>query len=233
MPENNYQPGLNLQNKIGRDQEKSLKTRKIAVIFLAILGVFFIGASVYQMSSRIKRPFKVSDTVFSVDKDSDEARFLEVLQNRDTDSDGLFDFDEINVYKTSAYLEDTDSDGISDYEEVRGAANNLEGMDPTCPKGTDCYGLISDFTNASSSTETILPEINSNNNTEAKTEEEKLMESLSTGEIDTSILRSMLISNGLNEEEVNQISDEELKAIYLQAVANKTQETSENEESIE
>ncbi len=221
MPENNYQPDFNLKNQIGRDQEKSIKTRKAAVILLAVMGVFFVGMGFYQMSSRIKRPFKISDAGSSSES-SVEERYLSVLQTRDTDGDGLSDYDEINVYKTSPYLEDTDSDGLSDYEEVQNFS------DPTCPKGTDCYGLNDNLSQASSTPIITLPEISSGTATSLGTDEEKIIDSIGTGEIDVAILRSMLISNGLKEEDVNQISDDELKAIYLQAVADKSQEAAES-----
>lgn len=222
MSENNYQQGFNLQNRNSRDQEKSMKTRKAAVIFLAVLGVFFVGLGFYQMSSRIKRPFKVSDSISQNGENSIEEQYLSVLQNRDTDSDGLFDYDELYVHKTSPYLEDTDSDGISDYDEIQNMS------DPTCPKGMDCYGLASNFENSASSTSIILPEIASSSiDTNTATDEDKLIEGLSTGEIDISILRSLLLANGFTEEDLSKISDEDLKAVYLQAVVTKTQEAAE------
>ena len=51
---------------------------------------------------------------------------------RDTDKDGLNDFDESYVYLTSRYLADTDSDGLSDKAEVD------KGTDPLCPEGQTC-----------------------------------------------------------------------------------------------
>ena len=201
MPENNYQQGFNLQNRNSRDQEKSMKTRKAAVIFLAVLGVFFVGLGFYQMSSRIKRPFKVSNPASISGGSSVEEQYLSVLQNRDTDNDGLFDYDEIKSMS-----------------------------DPTCPKGVDCYGLASNFENPTSSAGLILPEIASSSiESTTGTDEDKLIEGLSTGEIDISILRSLLLANGFTEEDLNKISDEDLKTVYLQAVAVKTQEAAEDE----
>lgn len=50
----------------------------------------------------------------------------------DADGDGLSDWDEANLYRTSSYLRDTDSDGIPDNTEI---ANQT---DPNCPKGRVC-----------------------------------------------------------------------------------------------
>ncbi|MFM2170214.1 MAG: hypothetical protein RI957_443 [Verrucomicrobiota bacterium] len=55
--------------------------------------------------------------------------------NRDTDSDGLLDGDEINRYRTSPILVDTDGDGLSDSVEI-----NTHRTDPTTPD-TDGDGL--------------------------------------------------------------------------------------------
>ncbi len=54
------------------------------------------------------------------------------LKMKDTDSDGLSDYDELNVYGTSPYLKDSDGDSYSDKIEID--SNN----DPNCPKGTEC-----------------------------------------------------------------------------------------------
>ncbi len=50
----------------------------------------------------------------------------------DADGDGLSDWDEANIYRTSSYLRDTDSDGVPDNTEI---ANQT---DPNCPKGQVC-----------------------------------------------------------------------------------------------
>ncbi|MFA4873184.1 MAG: hypothetical protein WC659_04585 [Patescibacteria group bacterium] len=56
----------------------------------------------------------------------------EELKTKDTDSDGLSDYDELNVYGTSPYLKDSDGDTYTDKVEID--SNN----DPNCPKGTEC-----------------------------------------------------------------------------------------------
>lgn len=54
------------------------------------------------------------------------------LKVQDSDNDGLTDFDEMRIFRTSAFLEDSDSDGIPDGTEVR------EGTDPNCKQGSAC-----------------------------------------------------------------------------------------------
>jgi len=55
------------------------------------------------------------------------------LRSKDTDSDGLNDYDELYVYRTSPYLADSDSDSTSDKDEVSA------GKDPNCPEGQNCF----------------------------------------------------------------------------------------------
>lgn len=59
----------------------------------------------------------------------------EVLKQRDTDGDGISDYDEIFVYGTDPLNPDTDGDGISDYDEIY-----VYGTDPLNPD-TDGDGL--------------------------------------------------------------------------------------------
>lgn len=61
---------------------------------------------------------------------------LRALQSKDTDEDGLSDYDELYRLKTSPYLSDSDSDGLSDGDEA--AANT----DANCPAGQTCTGVI-------------------------------------------------------------------------------------------
>lgn len=61
-----------------------------------------------------------------------QAEELAAMKEKDTDDDGLNDYDETYLYGTSLYLADSDSDGFSDKEEI------LSGNDPTCPAGKTC-----------------------------------------------------------------------------------------------
>lgn len=58
------------------------------------------------------------------------------LQQKDSDGDGLSDYEELYVYNSSPYLVDTDSDGYSDKTEVD------SGNDPNCSPDSTCGPLI-------------------------------------------------------------------------------------------
>jgi len=57
--------------------------------------------------------------------DYDEFNGLTDPLNNDTDSDGLLDGEEINLYNTNPLVNDTDLDGVTDYEEI-----NIYSTDP-------------------------------------------------------------------------------------------------------
>src|SRR6266404_1570843 len=103
MPEEQGREGLSKEQKIG-------------VILLSVFSVFAIGLGILQIRNTMYAPFALSTKIPPLVRDdinSDQA-----LMFRDTDHDGLNDFDELNVYHTSPYLADTDSDGIPDNVEV-------------------------------------------------------------------------------------------------------------------
>ena len=69
---------------------------------------------------------------------------LEKLKNKDTDGDGISDYNELYAYRTSPYLKDSDGDGIADGTELETGAN------PNCPQGKVCEGfrLLTSITDA-------------------------------------------------------------------------------------
>lgn len=56
----------------------------------------------------------------------------EKLKERDTDYDGISDYDEIYYYQTNPYEWDTDDDGISDRKEIALGKNPLERENKSC-----------------------------------------------------------------------------------------------------
>lgn len=159
----------------------------------------------------------------------------------DTDGDGLLDDDELNLYGTSPYLEDTDSDGKSDYEEIQAGTdpNCLNGEN--CRTGAQMKG-DSELTPPALSPESSLDSLRnfllqigadpsiiqaSSDDMLVKIYQEALREQMNESEsqqdgdiIGRSIksltpedLRLFLKNNGVSDDVLQTISDEELMQI--------------------
>lgn len=104
--------------------------RTVLVGLLLITVVLFAFGTV-QIARSIRAPFGAPTGAY---KTAEQLRQEQITAQkaRDTDADGLSDYDELNIYLTSPYLSDTDSDDIPDGEEVR------SGGDPNCPRGQTC-----------------------------------------------------------------------------------------------
>ena len=122
------------------------RQQKIAVVFLAIFGILIIVFWGLQFSTKLNKPFSIGKNL----KPSTNATTTDPSL-KDSDGDGLSDYDEVNIYHTSPYLEDSDSDGITDNQEV------TQGSDPNCPSGKVCGSTeATPNTSASSSASTTV-----------------------------------------------------------------------------
>lgn len=117
------------------------------------------------------------------------------MKELDTDKDGVSDYDEIYVYKTSAYIDDTDSDGVSDGEELK------NGSDPLCPEGQDCYSEHTNDANAESQMDTNAGTNSTNNEA-----------------VDIEKVRAALVAGGMDEATLNQVDDAALLEMYQETV---------------
>src|SRR5512135_986812 len=96
-----------------------------------VMGLTGLGFGIYQWHGSFSAAFGPSTTSFKT-PDQVEAERIDAMKTKDTDGDGLTDYDETYVYKTSPYLKDSDSDGTDDKTEVE------QGTDPNCPKDKAC-----------------------------------------------------------------------------------------------
>lgn len=189
-------------------KKKEAKERKIILFSFVIIGAFLLFFGFRQLKGNIYRPLYGEQTLKNTDLSSALSVDV-VLQKTDTDKDGLSDYDELYVYFTSPYLEDTDSDGISDYDEI------MAGTDPLCAEGDNCYGsqnLAASEAKASSTEESLTDE-------QRAIEDMALIQGIINGEAGADTLRSLLVSNGFNKNDLDQISDEDLQAAYFEVVS--------------
>ncbi len=108
------------------------------LMVLLCIGLFVF--SIINLKYNLKQPFLAiynTPKVSTSTNISDEAALDtdQELKNKDTDKDGLTDYDEFNVYNTSPYLADSDSDNIFDKKEIE------SGNDPNCPQGKNCLEI--------------------------------------------------------------------------------------------
>jgi hypothetical protein len=213
------------------------KNQKIAAAGLAIFAVLIVLLWSVQLKNNIYGPFNsnTGGVNESAPVDSQTANDL-ALKNKDTDADGLSDYDELNLYKTSPYLTDSDGDGANDGDEIK------KGTDPNCPAGRTC--LNSEFENgASAATGTpaasgdvlnnLLNQNQSLNNllnqSSAANPAAGSAAGSGTGDLtdeqkqalkglDAASLRQMLISSGMDKATLDQISDAELMQSYSETL---------------
>jgi hypothetical protein len=122
--------------------------QKLLVGVLGVAGVTALVFGLVQVRMSLIRPFTTDvQTLVDLKKRSGptETELAEQAKKRDTDGDGVSDFDETNVYQTSPYVRDSDSDGEPDNIEI------AKGTDPRCARGKTCLSL-SESVAASSTT---------------------------------------------------------------------------------
>lgn len=186
------------------------KQQKISLISLGVFTVLIITFGILQFRYNLYSPFDYNSKVASTQKTSagGSSEVTTDLTKLDSDNDGLNDYDEVNVYKTSAYLEDSDSDGFSDKDEI------LNNTDPNCPAGQICTQVSSDTDNS----DTIAsPDALDSASEELSTEEQTAKDMLS-GKSDPAVLRKLLLDNGMSQADLDKISDEELIASYQESL---------------
>ncbi len=139
---------------------KKLSTeQKLAIIALVIGASFVFVISALRVRHGVYAPFLVSVSDYQSKRDmlKDPIAENEALQKRiDTDGDGLSDWSEVNIYKTSPYLWSTAGDNIPDNVKI------ASGENPLCKSGEDCaVGAL----NLNLATTSLPYDINTNQDT--------------------------------------------------------------------
>ncbi len=109
---------------------------QIALGVVALLALIF---GFWQIKTSLSLPLDIPGENIPLEfnkQNLDLGQDIAQLQQKDSDGDGLSDYDELYVYGTSPYLADTDSDSVDDKTEIE------QGTDPNCAQGTDCGPAI-------------------------------------------------------------------------------------------
>lgn len=214
------------------------KRHKTAFVILACSIIIIIVLWVLQLQKSIVNPLYGGLSLKDLQQSTNQTTQTQIstsdaeLKNKDTDGDGLNDYDEINIYHTSPYLADSDGDGINDAQEIK------NGTDPNCPTGKQCVttsnaatqsspsnsqalqsalnqsGLVPTSTNTVKQTETT-----SSTGTTATTgstltaEEKNALKTILGSSNDPATLRNFLLQNGADKNYINSLSDQDLQKV--------------------
>lgn len=165
--------------------------------FFLIIGLIALIFGSWRIINTIKSPFQIDQSKLLAQSQvqnsvEDQIKSLTELRTKDTDNDGLSDYDEL-VYRTSPYLEDSDSDSYFDKLEIE------TGNDPLCPAGQKCLLVDSQTVTTSS---------------QAKVTTEALIDPY---KITPAEIRQLLINSGLDQATLDEIDDVSLQQMFLQA----------------
>ena len=210
---------------------------RAAVIFLIIFAASAMILWGVQFANNLQVTKPLSPEEIAKNQQADQTQ--QKLRTQDTDQDGISDYDELNFYSTSPYLEDTDSDGIDDGREIE------SGEDPNCPQGQDCFvGSTVDSVNEtsgdfSSTSDNIqftpeqLAELElllSQTETQGEVVDQvspssggsdrQAMQSVLSGQADADSLRALLDQFGMDSSSLDNIDDSALMRIYGETLGN-------------
>lgn len=225
FPEDNNDIETNNQNQPAQPAPLG-KGQKVAVAVLAVFAIFAVVMWGRQFKKSINGPFAYNTSTETQNLSATQNNGDEDLKNKDTDLDGLSDWDELNLYLTSPYLEDSDSDGFSDKNEID------SGNDPNCPTGRDCYGTTNPLENNAAEenspsqdgniTTGLNLELPTNSQTNTTENNGQLSDTLGATP-DAASLRKMLLDAGMDEKILNQFSDADLLAEWQKTFSGSAQ----------
>ncbi len=229
-------------DQVGERWRTLARTQKVSAGVLAVCAVFTLALSVQRLHARVHDPFAISKTelreatevVATIDV---QGRELEESKRRDTDGDGLSDYDEENILGTSPYLADTDGDRVPDNVEL------ALGESPNCARGEQCANSQLDTSTVRSRNlfegiqvedtgETFFAEFQKGIN-ERKAQVREQTGSTST-ELDPVLvrdpdeIRALLLESGdIDPDLINQLTDDDLLQLYDEALVISTQKEKE------
>ncbi len=187
--------------------------QKVGVLVFGVTGVVGLVLSIIFIFQGLRAPFELDyrGAEFLTQSERDRKE-VEEQKKRDTDGDGLNDYDEQSIYRTSAYLADSDSDGFDDGQEVK------SGNDPNCPSGEECgrpadRGINNPVVASDLSEPLPFEDVGFGQDISSEADIEALLSQLTNADI-----RAALIAQGIDKATVDGMSDDELRALFNTAL---------------
>jgi len=185
------------------------------LMFLGLGGVVFgfqsFGANMQRPIQKQMKDLYTGEQYLSQDQIDEQER--EASKTKDTDADGLVDYDELYVYKTSPYIVDSDSDGYDDKTEI------FSGNNPNCPVDKTCGFVVTSDEEATASNtiaDAFVQSLGAGALIEAGSvkfnsaaDVEAFFKQATMDQI-----RADLIESGMSQEELDAIDDDTLRAFF-------------------
>lgn len=181
----------------------------MAFVLLIVAGIGGLFFGFRYLGKNLTAPFAFSYSgPKSLTSTEQDAAKMADLKTRDTDADGLNDYDELYVYKTSPYLADSDSDGFSDATEL------ASGNDPNCPQGKTCGTSSAPVDAGSALTDGFqapqAPDlVGAQQALDQAGGAANVLQSMTPAE-----LRELLIQNGADKASLDKMTDDQLMKMY-------------------
>ncbi len=213
---------MGLLDQLKHKGDELTNEQKAAFVLLTFLGLGGVVLGFLSFGANIRRPFdiqlaKSANEAPYLTLDQKEAKEKELQKTRDSDTDGLSDYDELYVFRTSPYISDTDSDGIDDKTEA------FAGTNPNCPEGKSCSGAVvaSDGANTASTpldlSNPLLGSVSAGSDIaqsiNSAEDIQKYVQSITAAQI-----RAALEAAGTPKDKLDAITDEEMKKLFEQTV---------------
>jgi len=180
------------------------RQEKVGYSVVVATGCLAVVMGMFYMGTHIKAPFKITYTgSHFLTADQQQQAQITAQKSLDTDLDGINDYDELNVYGTSPYLNDTDGDGIDDGTEIS------SGGDPMCATGKTCVNTANKITMPT-------PDVGPEPVEPAVTTVADLKASLLNTPIPD--IRTILVQIGATQADVDAMSDADVMATYTDTV---------------
>lgn len=204
-----------------RQRPAFTKHQKAGFALLIAIGFFGVIMGLRSFPANLRRPFELQLASYTGPEyqtlSEKESAEVERQKITDTDGDGLMDYDELFVYKTSPYLADSDSDGFDDKTEL------YSGNDPNCPQGKECGRTFVQSADAVATTNTNTQFLSGVLNVDPSKLEGVTLDSVEDiqqffASLGVEEVRSMLRSQGVPEETIAQLDEEQLMALFEAAI---------------
>lgn len=194
------------------------REQKVGFGMVTTFGALALVFGVFYMWKHVASPFVLTYTGPKfLTGDEKQQQEMETLRKQDTDSDGLDDYSELYVYKTSPYLADSDSDGSNDKAEISG------GTDPNCAPNQPCATALATAVNPETLKGSFAEEVaNTTGATVAAgAPTVPTMATISTAleNMSPAQMRELLIQAGGDSATINALSDDEVRSTLMAAIS--------------